>query len=192
MRNGIPEGGTTSGLRNAPAELVFALLRVVDVPPSVRESDGVVVVQLRNVVRPMQLWDVVLERVLRVGREDVAGDDLVDRCLCVRPLSNASGERTVVCRHSTLKPLLFMRRRRCERGLKRFHGGGGHPIVQSMQPKHIHCIDMIRMYNQIGTVRGGRRTVRMADRTQRRARLHVEGPHVRGGAKELDTDETVK
>lgn len=85
MRNGIPEGGTTSGLRNAPAELVFAFLRVVDVPPSVRESDGVVVVQLRSVVRPMQLWDVVLERVLRVGREDVAGDDLVDRCLCVRP-----------------------------------------------------------------------------------------------------------
>ena len=42
---------------------------------------------------------------------------------------------------------------------------------------------MIRMYKQIGTVRGGRRTVRMADRTQRRARLHVEGPHVRGGGK---------
>ena len=79
------EGGTTSDLWNAPAELVFAFLRVVDVPPPVRESDGVVVVQLQSVVRPMELWDVVLERVLRIGREDVVGDDLVDHRLRVRP-----------------------------------------------------------------------------------------------------------
>jgi len=87
------EGVATPGLRDAPAELVFSVVGVVETPSSVREPDRVVVFELRSIVRVPKLRDVVLERVLRVGRERVRRDDIVDRCLRVRATLERIGGR---------------------------------------------------------------------------------------------------
>ena len=161
-----PEGVATPGLRDAPAELVFSVVGVVETPSSVREPDRVVVFELRSIVRVPKLRDVVLERVLRVGRERVRRDDIVDRCLRVRATLERIGEGASVRRHGTLKPLLFVRRRWRERGFKRFRGGGGH--TESYNTKaHKAYGKLTKMHDQRCEIRSERRTARMANRTEK-------------------------
>lgn len=67
--------------------------------------------------------------VFSVGREIVAGDDIVDRCLSIRAIREGVPESTTVGRHSSLETVLFMRRRGRERGFERFRGGGRHNTI---------------------------------------------------------------
>lgn len=176
-----PEGVATPGLRDAPAELVPSIVGVVESESAVRESNRVIVFDLRRVVRIPKLRDVVLERVLRVGRESVGRDDVVDRRLCVRATLKGVRKGTAVGRHGTLEPLLFASGGRSKCGFERFRGGssGDHSTVQTIRPVHINYTDTINMCEQVNPLRGRRRTVRAVERDQRQARLHLEGADAR-------------
>ena len=172
-----PESVPTSGLWDAPAKLVFAFFRVVERPSTIREPDGVVVSNLAGIVRPAELRDVVLERVLRVGREIVAGDDIVDRRLRSRTAPERFRKGVSVGRHGTLKPLLFVRRWWCERGFERFRGDsfGGHPTVQSTTAMDKNITDLSTIADgENDPIHSQRRTTRMAHRTQKRTRVQPE------------------
>ena len=168
-----PEGVATPGLRDAPTELVRSVLRAVETPPSIREPNWMVVVQLRSVVRPAELRDVVLEGVFGVGRERVTGDDIVDRRLRVCAGVEGLREGAAVRRHGTLKPLLFVRRWWRERGFERFCGGGGH--ISTNEPMQVKTIVKLSSDTDAKSEhRGKRRTVRRTARSERRTRPDVE------------------
>ena len=167
-----PEGVATSGLRDAPAELVRSVLGVIETPSSVREPNRMIVVQLGGVVRPAELRDVVLDCVLRVGREIVVGDDIVDRRLGVRTTLEGLQKSPTVCRHGTLKSTLFIRRRWRKRGFERFRGGGSHNSTnEPMQVKTIVKLSSGRDAEL--EHRSERRRVRPTERSERRTRPDV-------------------
>ena len=171
-----PEGVATSGLRNAPTKFVRSIAGVVKFPSTVRKSNGMVVFEFRSVVRPAELRDVVLERVLGVGREIVAGNDIVDRRLCIRATLERLDESAAIHRHGTLKPVLFVRRWGRKRGFERFRAGGfgGHPALYRTTRSYIRIWNMFPMYAQKHPHQNRRRPVRRTERLQRPKRIYME------------------
>ncbi len=166
-----PEGVATPCLWNTPAELVLAVFGVVETPPTIGESNRVVVVHFRRVVRLAELWNVGLERVLGVGRERVRRHDIVDRCLRFCTALECVFEGTAIRCHCALKPSLLVCRGWRERGFERFRGGRAH--TQLLGLVIVKSNQLLNIYDYKPEHRSERRRVRTIERRERRTRSDV-------------------
>jgi hypothetical protein len=186
-----PEGVATPRLRHTPAELMSAVIGLIETKASVGESNRMIVSEFRSVVRVTQFRHVALESVFGVGRETVGCHNVVDCRLGICATLEGVFEGMPVGRHGSVKPTLFVRRRWRERSFKRLRGGGfgSHPTVQCRQPKQINTqITHICMVKSIRVEVEDDQHERLSEIKDRRG--YTWKGLLLEGAKALDTDDT--
>ncbi len=175
-----PESVATAGLRNAPAEPVLSLFRVIDLESPIRETNRVVFVQFLGVIRVQKFRDVIFQRVFRIRRKSISGDNIINSRLRIRPALERPKKSTTIRRHSTLKPTLFVRRRRRECGFKCFRDRSGHPTIPHTLRRFIRIYNTIFMNIKKHPSQDRGRPVRGIKWVQKPTRLLVEDSSPQG------------